>query len=190
MIWRALLLLALVAAARYVPLNRAGHLPSEDVSRERLRLDPPLLPNQPPTVEFIAHHCHRKTNMASLQKQVVHNEPLLCPVPGCGRWESKYNMPAHLQMDHTHKEYPFTPEQKAKREVPEEEKAVLQIGLTAWQKQLSTQKSAKEKKRLQQKRRKLKGEVTLQREILAKAEKKAAKKAGKKAARRAAKAGD
>ena len=78
-----------------------------------------------------AHHCYRKTNMASLQKQVVHNEPLLCPVPGCGRWESRYNMPARLQVDDTHKEYPFTPEQKAKWEVPEEEKAVLQIGLTA-----------------------------------------------------------
>ena len=138
-----------------------------------------------------AHHCYRKTNMASLQKQVVHNEPLL---PGYGRWESRYNMPTHLQVDGTHKEFPFAPEQKAKWEVPEEEKAVLQMALTTWQKQLSTQKSAKEKKRVQEKRHKLKGEVALQREILTKAEKKAArraeKKAANKAARRAANAGD
>ena len=26
-------------------LNHAGHLPSEEVFRERLRLDPPVLPN-------------------------------------------------------------------------------------------------------------------------------------------------
>ena len=68
------------------------------------------------------------------------------------------------------------------------------MGLTTWQKQLSTQKSAKENKRVQEKRHKLKGEVALQREILAKAEKKAArqaeKKAAKKAAHRAAKVGD
>ena len=32
-------------------LNRARRLPSEDILRERLRLDPPLLPNQPPIVE-------------------------------------------------------------------------------------------------------------------------------------------
>ena len=79
-----------------------------------------------------AHHCYRKTNMASLQKQFVHNEPLLCPVPRCGRWESRYDMPADLQVDDTHKQFLFTPEQKAKWEVPEEEKAVLQTGLTAW----------------------------------------------------------
>ena len=34
-------------------LNRAGYLPSADVSRDRLRLDPPLVPNCPPTVQFI-----------------------------------------------------------------------------------------------------------------------------------------
>ena len=111
-------------------LNRAGRLPSEDVSREWLHLDPPLQPNQPPTVEFIvsrlpkvhwqiaptscAHHCYRKTNMASPQKEVAHIEPLLCPVPGCGHWEFRYNMPAHLRADDTHKEFPFTLEQKAK----------------------------------------------------------------------------
>ena len=94
------------------------------------------------------------------------------------------DMPAHLQVDDTHKEFPFTPEQKAKWEVPQEEKAVLQMGLTTWQKQLSTQKSAKEKKRVQEKRHKLKGEVALQREILAKAEKKAAHLAEKKAAKK------
>ena len=68
------------------------------------------------------------------------------------------------------------------------------MGLTTWQKQLSTQKSAKEKKCVHEKRHKLKGEVALQREILAKAKRKVAcraeKKAAKKAARRAAKAGD
>ena len=34
-------------------LNRTGRLPSEDVLRECLCLDPPLLPNRPPIVEFI-----------------------------------------------------------------------------------------------------------------------------------------
>ena len=34
-------------------LNRARHLPSEDVSRGQCRLDPPLCPNQAPTAEFI-----------------------------------------------------------------------------------------------------------------------------------------
>ena len=33
-------------------LNRAGHLPSEDVSRGHCRLEPPLCPNQTPTAEF------------------------------------------------------------------------------------------------------------------------------------------
>ena len=141
-----------------------------------------------------AHHCFRKVNMASLRKQLVHNEPLLCVVPGCGRWQSRYNMPAHLEVDDTHKDFVSTAEQKAKWEVGEEEKAVLQLGLTASQKLLSKEKSAKEKKRVQEKRHKLKGEVALQREILAKAaarkEKKASRRKQKKAARRAAREGD
>ena len=141
-----------------------------------------------------AHHCFRKVNMASLRKQLVHNEPLLCVVPGCGRWESRYNMPAHLEVDDTHKDFIFTAEQNAKREVGEEEKAVLQLGFTTWQKQLSKEKSAKDKKRVHEKRHKLKGEVALQREILAKAaarkDKKASRRKQKKAARRAAREGD
>ena len=136
----------------------------------------------------------KEVNMASLRKQLVHNEPLLCVVPGCGRWGSRYNMPAHLEVDDTHKDFVFTAKQKAKWEVVEEEKAVLQLGLTAWQKQLSKEKSAKEKKRVQEKRHKLKGEVALQREILAKAaarkDKKASRRKQKKAARRAAREGD
>ena len=99
-------------------------------------------------------------------------------------------MPAHLQVDDTHKEFPFTRSKRPNGRFPEEEKAILQMGLTTWQKQLSTQKSAKEKKSLHDKRHKLKGEVALQREILAKAKKKAARRAKKKAARRAAKGGD
>ena len=78
-------------------------------------------------------------------------------------------MPAHLEVDDTHKDFVFTAEQKAKWEVGEEEKTVLQLGWTAWQKQLSREKSAKEKKRVREKRHKLKGEVPLQREILTKA---------------------
>ena len=34
-------------------LNRARHLPSEDMSRSHCRLEPPLCPNQAPTAEFI-----------------------------------------------------------------------------------------------------------------------------------------
>ena len=34
-------------------LNRAGHLPSEDVSRGHCRWEPPLCPNQAPKAEFI-----------------------------------------------------------------------------------------------------------------------------------------
>ena len=34
-------------------LNRAGHLPSEDMSRGHCRLEPPLCLNQAPTAEFI-----------------------------------------------------------------------------------------------------------------------------------------
>ena len=34
-------------------LNHAGHLPSKDVSKDRLRLDPPLLLDRPPTADFI-----------------------------------------------------------------------------------------------------------------------------------------
>ena len=34
-------------------LNRAKHLPSEDVSRDQCRLDPPLCANQACTTEFI-----------------------------------------------------------------------------------------------------------------------------------------
>ena len=34
-------------------LNHTGHLPSKDVSEDRLSLDPPLLPNCPPTADFI-----------------------------------------------------------------------------------------------------------------------------------------
>ena len=40
-------------------------------------------------------------------------------------------MPSHWQVDDTHKEFPFITEQRAKWEIPEEEKAILQIGLTA-----------------------------------------------------------
>ena len=103
-------------------------------------------------------------------------------------------MAAHLQVDDAQKEFPFTPEQKAKWEVPEEEKAILEMGLTAWQNQLAAQRSAKEKKRVQDKRHELKGELALPREILAKVEKKATrrveKKAVRKAAQRATKVGD
>ena len=102
--------------------------------------------------------------------------------------------PAHLQLDDAHKEFLFAAHEKAKWEIPEEENAILQIGLSAWEKQLAAQKSSKEKKRVQEKRRKLKGEVALKREILAKAssrkKKKAARRAEKKEAQRAAKAGD
>ena len=46
--------------------------------------------------------------MAALAKQIVHNEPIQCLVPGCGRWESRYNMPGHLLVDDAHKNFPFT----------------------------------------------------------------------------------
>ena len=50
-------------------------------------------------------------------------------------------MLALLQVDDTHKEVPFTLEQKAKCEVLEEDKAILQIGLTAWEKQLAARRA-------------------------------------------------
>ena len=53
-----------------------------------------------PVSTSCTHHCYRKLNMASLPKQLVHNQPLLCVVPHCGRWESRYNMLAHLQALH------------------------------------------------------------------------------------------
>ena len=124
--------------------------------------------------------------MASFQKQFLHNEPLLFLVLGCGRCESKYNMLAHLQVDDTHKEFRLTPDQKAKREILEEEKAIVQMGLTAWQKRLAIQRSAKEKKRVQEKCHNLNCKVALQRDILAKAEKKVARRAAEKAAEKAA----
>ena len=43
-----------VAAARLVTaMNRSGHTPARDTVRDKLRLDPPLLPNCSPSVEFI-----------------------------------------------------------------------------------------------------------------------------------------
>ena len=63
--------------------------------------------------------------MAALAKQVAHNEPIQCSVPGCGRWESRYNMLGHLLVDDTHKDFAFTEEHRALWEVSEEEKAIL-----------------------------------------------------------------
>ena len=80
-------------------------------------------------------------------------------------------------------------EGEAKWEIPEEEKAILQVGLSAWQKQLVAQKSLKEKKRVQEKHRKMKGEVALQREILAKASSRKKKKAARRAEKKSNAAG-
>ena len=86
--------------------------------------------------------------MAALAKQVVHNEPIQCVVLGCGRWESRYNIPGHLEVDDTQKDVPFTEEHRALWEVSEEEKAILHQGMTAWHKDLAAQKKEREKTRV------------------------------------------
>ena len=108
--------------------------------------------------------------MAALAKQVVHNEPIQCVVPGCGPWESRYNMPGHLLGDDAHKNFPFTEAHLALWEVSQEEQTVLKQGMTAWQKELATVKKEREKKRVKGKLQKVKGENKLQREILANAD--------------------
>ena len=59
-----------------------------------------------PTPRLCAHHCFQKASMGAVAKQIVHNEPIQCVVLGCGRWESHYNMPGHLLVDDTHKNFP------------------------------------------------------------------------------------
>ena len=54
--------------------------------------------------------------------------------------------------------------------VDEEEKAILQKGMTAWGKELAAKKKEREKMRVKGKRRKLKCETRLQRDILANAD--------------------
>ena len=81
--------------------------------------------------------------MGVLAKQAVHNEPMQCVVSGCGRWESRYNVPGHLLVD-----FPFTEEHRALWEVSEEDKAILDQGITAWHKDLAAQKKEWEKTRV------------------------------------------
>ena len=105
--------------------------------------------------------------MAAVAKQAVHNKPIQCVVPGCGRWESQCNVPGHLLVDDTHKDFPFTEQHRALWEIDEEEKTILEKGMTAWGKELAAEKMECKKKRVQGKRQKLKGETRLQRDILA-----------------------
>ena len=108
--------------------------------------------------------------MAALAKQIVHNEHIQCVVPRCGRWESRYNMPGHLLVDDTHKNLPFTEQHRALWEVDEEEKAILQKGMTAWGKELAAKEKECEKMRMKGKRQNLKDETRLQRDIVANAD--------------------
>ena len=80
-------------------------------------------------------------------------------------------MPGHLEVNDTHKDFPFTEEHRALWEVSEEEKAILHQGMTAYQKALAAQKKEREKTRVKGKVQKLKGETQLQKEILANADK-------------------
>ena len=79
-------------------------------------------------------------------------------------------MHGHLLVDDTHKNFPFTEQHGALWEVDEEEKAILQKGMTAWGKELAAKKKEREKTRVKGKRQKLKGETSLQRDILANAD--------------------
>ena len=105
-----------------------------------------------------------------MPKQIVHNEPIQCVVPGCGRWESRYNMPGHLLVDDTHKNFLFTEQHRALWEVDKEEKAILEKGMTLRGKELVAKKKEREKTRVKGKRQKLKGETRLHRDILANAD--------------------
>ena len=61
-------------------------------------------------------------------------------------------MPGHLLVDDTHKNFPFTEQHRALWEVDEEEKAILQKGMTAWGKELAAKKKKHEKTRVKGKR--------------------------------------
>ena len=95
-------------------------------------------------------------------------------------------MPSHLLVDDAHKNFPFIEQHRALWEVDEEEKAILQKGMTAWGKELAAKKKEHEKTRVKGKRQKLKGETRLQRDILANAD----NVAEQAAAAKALKAGD
>ena len=101
----------------------------------------------------------------------MHNEPIRCVDLRCGRWESRYNTPGHLEVDDTHKDFAFAAKHGALLEVSEEEKATLHQGMTAWQKDLAAQKKEREKTRVKGNIWKLEGETQLQKEILANADK-------------------
>ena len=88
--------------------------------------------------------------------------------------------------DDAHKNFPFTQQHRALWEVDEEEKAILQKGMTAWGKELAAKKKEREKTRVKGKRQKLKGETRLQRDIFANAD----NVAEQAAAAKALKAGD
>ena len=79
-------------------------------------------------------------------------------------------MPGHLLVDDTHKDFLFTEEHRPLWEVSEVERAILDQGMTAWQKDLAAQKKEHEKTRVKGKVQKLKGETQLQQEILANAD--------------------
>ena len=57
-------------------------------------------------------------------------------------------MPGHLLVDDTHKNFPFTEQHRALWEVDEEEKAILEKGMTALGKELVAEKKEREKKRV------------------------------------------
>ena len=56
---------------------------------------------------------------------------------------------------------PFTEQHRALWDVDEEEKAILQKGMTAWGKELAAKKKEREKTRVKGKQQKLKGETGL-----------------------------